>query len=276
MKIKFYGTAAAEGVPALYCDCDTCEQARKLGGKEFRTRSQSLVNDDLLIDFPADTYMHVLRDGLPLHKIYNIIITHAHSDHLYPVDIGMRMPGYAHLKDDRPLNVYGSSTVAKVVRTYPLNKRMEEQGILKIHEINAFEPFCVDGYNITPLAADHNSAENPLIYLIEKDGKTLLYAHDTGLLPDETMEYLKKRKPHIDFATFDCCFSLVHNEIGHMGLDEVYVMTERLKAIGTMDENTVCCINHFSHNNGLMYEDMATHASKYGFLTSFDGMEVEF
>ena len=276
MKIKFYGTAAAEGVPALYCDCPICEQARKLGGKDFRTRSQAMINDDLLIDFPADTYMHVLRDGLPLHKIYDIIITHSHSDHLYPVDISMRAPGYANLKDNRPLNVYGSSVVANALRANAKNKSIEEQGILKIHEISAFVPFSVNGYTITPLMADHKGAEQALIYLIEKDGKTVLYAHDTGMFPDETMEYLKTHKPHVDFATFDCCFSLIPNEIGHLGFDNVVAMRERLQAIGVMTESTVCCVNHFSHNNGQLYQDMEAHSSKYGILTSFDGMEVEF
>ena len=31
MKIKYLGTAAAEGVPAIFCNCETCKEARKLG-----------------------------------------------------------------------------------------------------------------------------------------------------------------------------------------------------------------------------------------------------
>ena len=27
MKYKYYGTAAAEAIPAIWCDCDTCERA---------------------------------------------------------------------------------------------------------------------------------------------------------------------------------------------------------------------------------------------------------
>ena len=29
MKIKYYGTAAAEGIPGLFCSCEICENARK-------------------------------------------------------------------------------------------------------------------------------------------------------------------------------------------------------------------------------------------------------
>ena len=58
MKIKFYGTAAAEGFPGMFCSCETCEKARKAGGKNIRTRSQTVINNELMIDFSADTYLH--------------------------------------------------------------------------------------------------------------------------------------------------------------------------------------------------------------------------
>ena len=63
MELTYLGTAAAEGFPAMFCNCAHCREARALGGKNIRTRSQALVNDDLLIDFPADTYMHFLNNG---------------------------------------------------------------------------------------------------------------------------------------------------------------------------------------------------------------------
>ena len=92
----------------------------------------------------------------------------------------------------------------------------------------------------------------------------------------ETIEFLAKWDKTLDFASFDCCYSLKHCEKGHMGFDEVRTMAEQLKEIGVMDETTVCCINHFSHNNGLSYEKMNEYAKKYGYLTTYDGMEREF
>ena len=54
MEIQYLGTAAAEGLPALFCDCETCRKARNIGGKEVRTRTQSVVDGKILIDFPPD------------------------------------------------------------------------------------------------------------------------------------------------------------------------------------------------------------------------------
>lgn len=69
MKLQYLGTAAAEGIPAIFCECENCKRSRVLGGKNIRTRSQALVDDTLLIDFNADTYMHFLTYNVPLEKI---------------------------------------------------------------------------------------------------------------------------------------------------------------------------------------------------------------
>lgn len=106
MRIQYLGTAAAEGIPAIFCECDTCKKARSLGGRNIRTRSQAIINDRLLIDFPADTYMHFLQYNLPLAKIKHCIITHSHADHLYPNDLQMRKNGFSHLSDlEEPMQI---------------------------------------------------------------------------------------------------------------------------------------------------------------------------
>ena len=63
MKLTYLGTAAAEGWPAAFCNCDGCRAARRLGGRNIRTRSQALVDDALLLDFPCDAWLHALRQG---------------------------------------------------------------------------------------------------------------------------------------------------------------------------------------------------------------------
>ena len=61
MKVVYLGTAAAEGIPGMFCVCETCRRAMERGGRNIMTRSQMLVNDDLLVDFSGDTYQHFLK-----------------------------------------------------------------------------------------------------------------------------------------------------------------------------------------------------------------------
>ena len=72
MKIRYLGTAAAEGWPALFCSCPICTHARIQGGKNLRTRTQAILDGELLIDFPPDTYCHALQYGLELAKIHTL------------------------------------------------------------------------------------------------------------------------------------------------------------------------------------------------------------
>ena len=58
MKIKYLGTAAAEGVPAIFCRCEVCRKSKAAGGRNIRTRSQSIIDDRLLLDFCPAPALH--------------------------------------------------------------------------------------------------------------------------------------------------------------------------------------------------------------------------
>jgi phosphoribosyl 1,2-cyclic phosphate phosphodiesterase len=96
VKLTFNGTAAAEGFPAVFCECKYCKKARELGGKNIRTRSSCLINEEYLIDFPPDTYMHTLYGSLKLSNVKHVIITHHHKDHFAPDDLFMSYPPFAY------------------------------------------------------------------------------------------------------------------------------------------------------------------------------------
>lgn len=276
MKLKYLGTAAAEAVPAPFCECDVCESARNKGGRNIRTRSQAIVDDALLIDFPADTYMHTLQNNIKLCKVSACIITHPHSDHLYPQELFCRTAVAAHMKEERPFCMYATREGIDVIRACEYTAPIEKEGLLKLNTIEPFCPFEVAGYTITPLKADH-STENPVIYIIQKDGKSLLYAHDTGLFPQESMEYLAKTDICFDMVSYDCTNVLLEwDNRNHMGVTGNEIMREKLKAMGKVNEKTVHVVNHFSHNGKAGYDELVPIAREKGFEVSYDGMEVEF
>ena len=280
MKIQYLGTAAAEGIPALFCSCKSCEEARRLGGKNIRTRSQAIIDDTLLIDFPADTYMHVLHGGLQLHKVRHCLITHAHCDHLYPDELSMRHGNFAKMtaEEEGVLCLYGSRAVKKKVGDIIYDYDLEKQNRVSFCSVLPHQTYDVGGYSVTPMTAVHDPMAGPYIYAIAKDGKTMLYGHDTGVFPEATWEYLAKSGLRFDFVSLDCTEG--DGPMGydsHMNLERDLLVRERLIAIGCADEKTVFCANHFSHNGqNVTYDVFTERAAKHGFLTSFDGMCVEF
>lgn len=275
MKLRYLGTAAAEGVPALFCECENCKKSRAAGGRAIRTRSQALVDGQLLIDFPADTYKHILDNNINLCKISHCLITHTHSDHLYPNDLAMLEPGYSHLPDGYKLHIYGSDAVCS--RLGQTAERLKRHNICELHEVKPFEKFSAGGYEVTALPAIHDKNAGPLFYMISRCGKTLLWAHDTHYFSDEVWDYFAATKPHFDLVSLDCtnaCLPLTY--IGHMGLDENIKAKEKLISLGCADAGTVFVCNHFSHNGtNVVYDDFVPIAGRAGFKVSFDGGEFE-
>lgn len=280
MKYKYYGTAAAEGIPSLYCDCDVCKKAKKNGGKNIMTRSQSVIDDKILIDFSADTFLHYLN-GLDLLKYTTYLITHSHEDHFYPMDLLNRRPGFARAEDVKPIDIYAGGSACDMTKEL-LDAHCQTGGDIQVtmHRVEPFVPFEAEGYKITPLAASHDPKSSPVFYLIEKGEKVVLHANDTGYFPESTWEYLRKNPVHIDFASFDCTMVDLYPEnnenYGHMNYVTVLHTIDEMKKINMIDEKTVCYINHFSHNGKRCYDDLCKMTENDGIGVSYDGLEIEF
>lgn len=277
MKFQYLGTAAAEGWPAMFCACDACKRAAEAGGRNLRTRSQAVIDDKLLIDFPADTCTHAIFGGLNLSQIHSCIITHSHSDHLYAPDFEMRRADFTTLEEEIPLTVYGAKAsgndILPIIKMYQL----DDQNRVQYVEITPFVPFETEGYQITPLKANHGTETDPVLFLIGDGNKTILYANDTGLFPEETWEWLKQNRPHLDFVSLDCTGGINGRDWrnGHMGFDTNLETAGRMKEIGITDESTLFCMHHFSHNGGAIYDELVPIAARENFLVSYDGMVLE-
>lgn len=273
MKIKYLGTAAYEGVPALFCNCEVCKKSRAAGGRNLRTRSQALVDDKIMIDFNPDTVTHTMTYGIDWEKIEGVIITHAHSDHLYPSDAEIATGCYSH--DHRKINFYSGKAGYDMLKPYTIDCDAEKTSLTLVEPL---KKFTVGGYEILPLPADHGQDTSPVIYSIAKDGKRMLYAHDTGVFLPQTMDALEKEGHH-DFISFDCTGCIgdgVRWVYGHMSVLTIIPLLDEMKKRGIADDKTVIAISHFSHNGGLTHDELAVEAAKYGIITAYDGLELEF
>ncbi len=271
MKFKYLGTAAAEGFPAVFCNCKYCQKARQFGGKNIRTRSQSIINDDLLIDLPADTYFHFLSNGIEGDKIKYLLITHSHEDHLYVDELQMRNDNYfAHDLRVPTLEVYCGRGAYDKINT--LNEPLVNVNVSLVEE---FKKFKMGDYFVTPLPARHMEGDGALIYIIEGD-KTLLYAHDTGYFFDEVFDYIKENNIHFDMITYDCTNVDIpeHDKGSHMGIPNIERVTARLKEMGAVNNETILYINHFSHNANPVQEVLENRVRDLGYGVAYDGCEV--
>lgn len=272
MKLKYLGTAAAEGFPAFYCDCEKCRIAKEKGGKNIRSRSQAILDDKILIDFPCDTYWHLTENNIEILDINHCLITHIHSDHFYPNDLAYMRKGFSHPPADWKFAVYGSSDLALPIENYV----KYSNGFLSFNQIEAFKPFKVDKYTVTALKAEHGT-ENPYIYMISDEKSTILYAHDTDYFPQETWNYFESVNPRFDLVSLDCTEGALESlpYKGHMCLGSNIRCRDELLKKGYIDSKTLMVLNHFSHNGkDACYDSFKPLAEKEGFIISYDGLSV--
>jgi phosphoribosyl 1,2-cyclic phosphate phosphodiesterase len=190
--LVFLGTGAGSGVPAFYCDCAACREARR--EPRFR-RSRCAVllrgSENILIDTPPELRSQLVREGAA--DIDRVILTHSHFDHF---------GGFGDLEFYIRLRRQGLLPAAMSIETY--RDLAQSYGYmvdcLQIEVVGPGMTWAFDETVCTFLAAQH--APGTLGVLLERSGRRTAYFPDTGPLPAETRERLQGIDCLIIDATF--------------------------------------------------------------------------
>ena len=277
MNIQFLGTGAAEGIPALFCNCDYCRSVRRRGGREVRSRAQVLVDGELCIDFPPDAFFHGARAGVDLSAVRYLLVTHSHCDHFYAHDFVLRGYKYAQNMTSPALHILGNAEVLDVFsESVRREMRPEVEAQFAFTRLEAFVPCSFGDWTAYPLRARHSSRE-PFVYLVEGKGKRILHLTDTGPLPEETYACLGGLGgAPCDLVTLDCTFLYDNapHSARHMGVRENAEVLSRLRAMGLLDGHTKAVITHFSHNSAPSEEKLRRAEGELGVIAAYDGMAL--
>jgi len=272
MTIQILGTGAAEGIPALGCNCEVCCTARERGGKNIRSRSGALIDNLLKIDFGPDTLYHIHRERLNPTDWRFLVFTHSHHDHCAREELQYLLPGFAPPETARNLRIFGNAAVKAKVESVVVYTGLRLECTL----IRAFERYSIGDYTLTPVRATHMTEvpdEEVLNLIIEHNGRRLLYACDTGWYPEETWDFLANVK--LDLLILECCFGFKPNEYaGHLDFERCLEVVQRLRKQGTLSSRSQVVLTHFSHNGGALHEELEARATPVGILIGWDGMRL--
>lgn len=268
MTIRLLGTAAAEGIPAFYSGSRVSEYARKHGGREVRTRCGALVDGSIKIDLPPDTLAQLHRDGLDARDWALLVFTHSHDDHFAIKELQYGLFPFNDLeKMDFP--ILGNEEICRrIAEEYP-------EWPMEVNQSRSFETFTHMQYSITPISANHTDSEQAHNLLIEREGKCLLYATDTGVWKEDTWEYLRSR--HVGLLVMECTEGFRGTDYsGHLDIIEFLHVRDRLAAQGTIDQSCKIVTTHHSHNGDATYAELAEAFDKEGVTAGYDGLEISF
>ncbi len=270
MELTLLGTAAAEGWPAAFCRCAACDDARRLGGRDIRSRSGALWGDDFKIDFGPDTLSQMQRRGRDLSRLTTLAFTHAHDDHFTPAEPQYRGAGFVKQTELPLLHVYGPAAVMDT-----LHARYPDPGeqFMELHpSLEPLRPVVTpEGDEILPLPAAH--APGSLLLRFTRQGKSVLYGHDSGPFPEDTVRALAGVP--LSVALLDCTYGPNSpTSDGHMGIARVLETIARLRAVGAVTDGTQLIATHFSHNGGLLHAELTEQLAPHGVTVAHDGLTL--
>jgi phosphoribosyl 1,2-cyclic phosphate phosphodiesterase len=271
MDILVLGTAAAEAWPALFCHCSACSEARRRGGKDLRSRSGYMIGEEIKIDFGPDSAHHSFVQGLAYEKLKHLLVSHSHTDHWTPAELGWRSPGFSQVPEDAPLTIYGNQKVR--ARTEEAIGGRWEALRLQFVDVEPFQTVDLEpGIRAIPLRASHDRSEVCLNWMVEANGKRFLQAHDTGWWEEECWEFLQDRR--LDAVVWDCTHGSRDMDRNHMGCEGVVRAKRRLEEQGSLAAGCRFFATHFSHNGGWLHEDLERFFAPHGIETAYDGLRI--
>ena len=283
MRLLFLGTAAAEGIPALWCDCECCRESRRLGGRNIRHRCSYCIDSDTLVDFGPDSGCRTLDCNVELARIKRLIVTHPHSDHLVPAELMYRhMPRFCASAPEGKMALLGSEEVlGEFVRGvlaapgagYSASDLFDDLRLDPL-TLRGGEWTSSDDMEVLPIPAAHAPGLGAMIFVIRRGGRALLIANDTAFLPEASWAMLNGVK--LDAAVLECTLGFSRNISGrHMGIDATLRFRDRLGVMGCLDMDTPVFANHFSHNGGGTYDELSRAFAPSGITVAYDGLTVE-
>jgi len=285
MKFTFLGTGAGEGYPGLWCKCPHCDYARKHGGKNVRTNSCAVIDDTLMLDCGPACMDNAARFGVDITDATTLLVTQPHEDHLYLQNIYWRTTDekaipltYAeklHIGGPRftsipTLNIFGGEYTAKMIAE---KAEYMETTRCTFTEIGQGSVFTTSGYTVTSVLGNHGQKGFAYSYIIEKDGKCVLYALDSGSFCKESAEILKKHK--YDLIVMEGTTGLNEQFGGHMCLTNNSIWRKFFIENGCAKEGCRFILTHMSPHWCPPHDWYQSIAGAEGWELAYDGLTIE-
>lgn len=286
--MRFLGTGGGEGVPNPFCTCRICENARKVGGKEIRTRSSFRLDNETIIDIGADFFTQSFMLNEPFDNIRNVLYTHTHDDHFNYTMIWERF--VRNLGGDGPMNIYFTDSAYDILDKFYLVSPVTEgrenyitPENIRFIRLNFMEKYNIGQWNVTPLKGNHSTVfeKNSANYLLENNNISIFYAVDSGPFSDETIGFLSGAK--LNILICECTFPVIGIDYlpaksEHMDLNSCLKNLDVLYTKNIISKETKIYITHISPV-GSTHAEFEQYVNSldlpYKITVAYDGMVID-
>lgn len=212
------------------------------GGESLGCRMTCLlINDTIALDAGS------LSQALSIERqvrVDSILLTHSHMDHTSSIPFFIEN---VFSKKERTLDIYTSPATIYAMRKYLFNNatwpdftRLPNHLLpaVKFHELENEVPFELEGVRFTPIPVDHLVPTHG--FLIEQDGKSVLWSSDTG--PTQRLWEIANTARNLQAVCIDVSFD---NAMQHIA-DVSYHLTPRTleRELEKLDRRVPILLHH--------------------------------
>jgi len=242
---------------------------------------------DCLIDMPAEIFMQAERYNIELTQTKYLLITHSDKDHLYPYLLRWRYlrPGTPspppldvvgpRFSDIEKLTICGNKTVCGLISAElsDIPDLRSNDYLVELLPVEPFEEMRLGDMFIRTLRANHGQREDALNFIIQREGRTILYGLDTGWFLPETYEVIKEFR--YDLVILEATFGDGRASDGHFNFDLLRRARTAFGEDGLLREKGIFCATHFCPHFSPTHDLITPRLAREGILAAYDGMELE-
>jgi len=246
-------------------------------------RSAALVDDVLLLDLGPDVMSASLMHGISLAAVRWCLITHDHADHLDASHLSSRSPACG-VVDGPRLELIATEGALRTAAA-GLSPHLPPDGLLHpkvqarlnllVRPIAAGQTLCAGPYRVTAIPATHGGDQmSALLYAIERDGRSLFYATDTGPLPEDAWDGLRDWGGRFDTVVLDHTFGRAGRATTHLNADQFVETVDRLRDEGRLAQGCRVFAHHLGHHSNPDHDTLVAYSAGRGYQVAYDGLTV--
>lgn len=260
-----------------------------MGGRNIRRTSSIHFAENCLIDFPTEIFSQAERFGIDLIQSRLLLVTHSHEDHFYPhfmhwryrakeaekmTEVERFLKGMPRQQDLPVLHIFGNSSTYNRLISNLDNVPIEDCAIeFTIPEL--YREYECGGVRFIPMAASHidRGSELGLIYIVEAEGKTFLYATDSGPYTEKTRECIAAHK--YDAVIMEQTFGYAKKGNFHMDWKHAMEAADFFERKNVWKNSPRIYWTHMSPHRTPPHEDLEKLLTDTDILPAYDGMKIE-
>lgn len=243
MRILLLGTGSADGWPNPFCTCASCAHQRSWG--IVRGPSSALIDGTILIDPGPGVPGAAARAGIDLRTVRHVLVTHGHPDHCAPSLLLWRH----WVPQDAALTIWAPSHALALFEDW-----VGPASDVTLRAVTPGDTLDLDTHVADVASAAHAHGDGDILaaeavlYRVASPDAVVLYATDTGPLPETTLQQLAGTRT--DVVLLDATFgNTTDHGTGHLDFSTLPGAVAALRDHGIVDASTRVIATHLSHHN---------------------------